>query len=108
MIIEVIYSLWHINISFVEIYWLEKNYLLLFIFPVQSEHEADLQAYSVETVDILPLEGPCRGNLLATKGQRKPSESLHERYKTWSLKGKGKQIRFKQSSRLGFDWRGFQ
>ena len=53
-----------------------KNYLLLFIFPVQSEHEADLQAYSVETVDILPLEGPCRGNLLATKGQRKTSRVI--------------------------------
>ena len=26
-----------------------KNYLLLFIFPIQSEHEADSQAYSMAT-----------------------------------------------------------
>ena len=26
-----------------------KNYLLLFIFPIQSEHEADLQVYSMGT-----------------------------------------------------------
>lgn len=40
MIIEVIYSPWHTNISFVETYWLFKIYLLLFIFPIQREHEA--------------------------------------------------------------------
>ena len=47
-------------------------------------------------LDILLLKGHFRSNLLALKGQRKLSEPYCGRCKTWSLKGKGKQMLSKQ------------
>ena len=64
-----------------------KNYLLLFIFPIQSEHDADLQAYSMET-GCSASERTFQKRFASPERSEKTIRVIVWKVKTWSLKGK--------------------